>query len=232
MLVPPPEGGGELFGGDGSRDPFPLLLESAVVQGDACKLLLHAPEQEEISPHEVRRIGGVVEDLDVVGDEPILDDGGSVDRGIVPMKKLGLLSHHRPLLLEMPHEDVEDLHNVRGVDGGHPRDDMSIDEALAVEEGEQQLFASASLDLCLDWARQSLLDPLLGLLLALRHVVAHHRLVHRDNRVQHGERVAVDRLNELGTGLDTRCCFCSSFKSLGTHLADFFSRPKSSCSTA
>ncbi len=69
-----------IFGGDGSRDPFPLLLEGAVVQGDACKLLLHAPEQEEISRRKVRRIGGVAEDLDVVGDEPILDDGGGTGR--------------------------------------------------------------------------------------------------------------------------------------------------------
>jgi hypothetical protein len=61
----------------------------------------------------------------------------------------------------------------------------------------------ASLDLCLDWAQLSLLDPLLGLFLALRHVVTHYCLVHRHNRVQHGERVAVDRFGELRTDLDT-----------------------------
>ncbi len=137
-----------------------------------------------------------------MGDETILDDGGGVDRSDVPMEKPRLLSHHRPLLLEMPHEDVEDLHDVRAVDGGAPGDDMHIDKALAVEEGEQHLFALASLDLCLDWARQSLLDPLLGLLLALRRVVIHHRLIHLHNRVLHGKRVAVDRFDELRTDLN------------------------------
>ncbi len=139
-LEPPPEGGGELVSGDTSRDPFQLLLEAVLVQGDACQLLLHAPKQEEVCWREIRHIGRVVEDLDVMGNEPILDDGGGVDRGIVPMEKPRLLSHHRPLLSEMPHEDVKDLHDVRGVYGGAPGDDVRIDEALAVEKGEQHLF--------------------------------------------------------------------------------------------
>jgi hypothetical protein len=53
-LVPPPEGGGELVGVDTSRDPFPLLLEAAVVQGDACQLVLLAPKQEEVRRREIR----------------------------------------------------------------------------------------------------------------------------------------------------------------------------------
>ncbi len=143
------------------------------------------------------------EELDVVGSEPILHDGGGVDRGIVPVEKPMLLGQNRPLLSEMPHEDVEDLHDVRGVDGGAPRDDMHIDEALAVEEGEQHLFGSARLDLGLYWARLSLLNPLLGLFFALRRMVTNHRLVHSHNRVQHGERVALDRFNELRADLNS-----------------------------
>jgi hypothetical protein len=42
---------------------------------------------------------------------------------------------------------------------------MHIDEALAVKEGEQHLFGLARLDLSLYWARLSLLNPLLGLIL-------------------------------------------------------------------
>ncbi len=99
-----------------------------------------------------------------------------MDRGVVPMEKPMLLSKYRPLLSEMPHEDVQDLHH--GVDGGAPGDDVHIDEAFADEKGEQHLFGSASLDLGLDWARLSLLNPLLGLFFALRHVIAHHRVVH------------------------------------------------------
>ncbi len=136
-----------------------------MVQGDACQLVLHAPKQEEVRQCEIRQIGWMAEDLDIVGGEPILHDGGSVDWGVVPVEKPTLLGQNRPLLSEMPHEDVEDLHDVRGVDGGAPRDDMLIDEALAVEEGEQHLFCSARLDLGLYWARLTLLNPLLGLFL-------------------------------------------------------------------
>ncbi len=82
------------------------------------------------------------------------------------------------------------------------RDNMRIDEALAVKEGEQNLFGSARPDLGLYWAQLSLLNPLLGLFFALRRMVTHHRLVHCHNRVQHGERVALDRFDELRTDLD------------------------------
>ncbi len=102
----------------------------------------------------------------------------------------------------MPHEDIEDFHDVRGVDGGAPRDDVRIDEALAVEEGKQHLFCSARLHLGLYWARLTLLYPLLGLFFALRRMVTNHRLVHGDDGVQHGERVALDRFNELRADLN------------------------------
>jgi hypothetical protein len=173
-----------------------------VVQGDACQLVLHAPKQEEVRRNEIRRMGRVAEDLDIVAGEPILHDGGGVDWGIVPVEKPTLFSQNGPLLSEMPHEDVEDLHDVRGVDSGAPRDDMRIDEALAVEEGEQHLFCTACLDFGLHWARLTLLNPLLGLFFALRRMVTNHRLVHGDDGVQHGERVALDRFNELRADLD------------------------------
>ncbi len=68
---------------------------------------------------------------------------------------------------------------------------MLVDKALAVEEGEQHLFGPASLDLSLYWTQLTpLLYPLLGLLFCLRSAVTHHHLVHGDNGVQHGERVA------------------------------------------
>ncbi len=103
----------------------------------------------------------MAEDLDVVSSEPILDDSSGVNRGIVTVEKPTLLSQHRPLLPKMPHEDVQDLHKVQGVDGGAPGDDVHIDEALAVEEGEQYLFGPARLDLSLYWARLPLQEPLL-----------------------------------------------------------------------
>ncbi len=82
----------------------------------------------------------MAEDLDAVGFEPILDDGGGVNRGVVVMEKLTLLNQHRPLLPQMPQEDIQDLRYVLGVDSGAPGDDLRVDEALAVEEGEKHLF--------------------------------------------------------------------------------------------
>ncbi len=76
-----------------------------------------------------------MEDLDDLGGKPILDDGGCVNRGIVPIEKPTLLNQH-PLLPQMPHEDVQDLHNVRGIDSGAPGSNVRVDEALAIEEGK------------------------------------------------------------------------------------------------
>ncbi len=103
------------------------------------------------------------EDLDAVGGEPILDDGGGVKRGVVPLEKPTLLNQHRPLLPQMLHEDIQDLHNVCGIDSGAPGEDMRIDKTIAVEGSEHQLFCQACLGLGLYWARLPLLDPLLGL---------------------------------------------------------------------
>jgi hypothetical protein len=85
-LIPLPEGGGKLFGGDTSRDSFPLLLEGAVVEGDTCELVLHMPKQEDVRRRQIRWIGRVAEDLDAMGCETILDDAG-MNRGIVPIEK-------------------------------------------------------------------------------------------------------------------------------------------------
>ncbi len=98
------------------------------------------------------------------GSEPILDNSGSVNRDVIPMEKPPLLHQDRPLLPQVLHEVAQDLHDVRCVGGGTPGDDMQVDEALAVEEGEQHLFGPAGIDLSLYWARLTLLNPMLGLL--------------------------------------------------------------------
>ncbi len=43
-----PAGCGKLFSSDGHGDPCPDLHEAVFVQGVACQLLLHPPEQEEV----------------------------------------------------------------------------------------------------------------------------------------------------------------------------------------
>ncbi len=53
----------------------------------------------------------MAEDLAIVGGEPMLDDGGDVNRCIFPMEKPPLLYQDRPLLPQVLHEDIQDLHN-------------------------------------------------------------------------------------------------------------------------
>ncbi len=62
------------------------------------------------------------------------------------------------------------------------------------EESNQHLFSPAGMDLGLYWASYW---SSAGLFFHLKGVVTHHRLVHGDNWVQHGERVAVDRGDKI-----------------------------------
>ncbi len=103
-VYPPPEGGGELVSADVSEDPFPGLLHALRGQPKASQLLLHPPEQEIVRRSQIRRIGRVLQDLDVVGGKPILHYGGGVDRSIVPMKEPVLGHHLGSLLPQVPHE--------------------------------------------------------------------------------------------------------------------------------
>ncbi len=49
LLIPPPEGGGEVFFGDTPGGPFPHGLEALLGQDHACQLLLDGREQETVS---------------------------------------------------------------------------------------------------------------------------------------------------------------------------------------
>ncbi len=97
------------------------------------------------------QIGQVAEDLAAAGGEPILDDGSGLNRGVIPMKKPPLLHQDRPLLSQVLHEEVQDLHNVCCIDGGAPGDDVRVVKALAVKESEQHLFGPAGMNLSLYW---------------------------------------------------------------------------------
>jgi hypothetical protein len=123
-LVPLIEGGGELFSGDSSSDPFPLCLEGVLVQEDTRHLVIHAPKQEEVCWHHVQRIGWVAGDLETVGGQPILNNGSGVNRGVMPVEIPPLPHQDRPLLLHVLREDAQDLQNVHQVDGGPPGDNV------------------------------------------------------------------------------------------------------------
>ncbi len=58
-----------------------------MVLGEARQLILHEPKQEEVCRCQVQRIRWVAENLDALVGELILDDGGSVTRGVIPIKK-------------------------------------------------------------------------------------------------------------------------------------------------
>ncbi len=104
MIQPAPEGGGELINADTPEDPFPGVLQALRGQPKASELLLHPPEQEIVCRSQIRRIGRVLQDLDVVGGKPILHYGGGVDGRIIPVEKPLPGRHLQPLLLEMLHE--------------------------------------------------------------------------------------------------------------------------------
>ncbi len=121
----------------------------------------------------------------------------------------------------MFNEDAQDLNNVGCIDNGAPGNNKWVHEALIVQKGQQYWFGLANMDLGLDWARLPLLNPLLGLFFGQRGMITEHRLVHGDN---------VD-MAKSGSRLQwqtwCRYCFCSSKRRFGTHLVDFFSKPKS-----
>jgi hypothetical protein len=135
--------------------------------------------------------------LDAVVREPLLHTGGGMDRRIVPVEKLFLLDHLRPLLLQMSHELVHGHEDVVRIDSGAPGDDVGVDQPFAVEECQQHLFRPAGVNLCLDRAWQALFNPLFGGLFYLRRMVGNHRLVHRYNSVQHRHGAPVDGGDEL-----------------------------------
>ncbi len=84
---------------------------------------------------------------DAVGSQPLLDDGGGVNRAVIPVEKSLQLHQDRPLLLQMFHKETQDLNDLGHVDNGGPGNDVGVDEALAVKEGQQHLFGLAGMDL-------------------------------------------------------------------------------------
>lgn len=74
----------------------------------------------------------VFEALDDVGDKPVLDDGGGMDHGDVPVEKPLLRHNYRLLDLENFQEGTQDLHSVDRVDGGAFGYNVGVDEALGV----------------------------------------------------------------------------------------------------
>ncbi len=95
----------------------------------------------------------------------------------------------QPFHLYLLHEETQNLHNVEGVDGNAPGDDVGVDQALAVKEGQNNLLGPAGLHPRFDGAWFSLLDPLFKLLFCLRSRVTHHGLIHSNIIVQHQKRV-------------------------------------------
>ncbi len=162
-IQPAPEGSGELVNADTSRDPIPGLLERLRRQLDASQLLLHSPEQKIVRWSQIRRVGWVLQDLDVVGGNPSLHYGSGMNRGIIPAEKPLPGHHFRPFLPEFLQEDAQNLHDVDGVDLGTLRNDVRVDEPATVKERHDHLLCSARLHSCLDGAWFALLYPLFGL---------------------------------------------------------------------
>ena len=77
-LIPPPECGDEVLGGNSPADPVPGGLEVVLGQVAASQLHLELGEQEEVGWGQVRRVGGVFQHLDAPGGQPVLDRGSRI----------------------------------------------------------------------------------------------------------------------------------------------------------
>ncbi len=146
VLVPPPEGGGELLSGDASDDPFPGCLQGPLVQRLACQLLLDPFEQEEVRRSKVRQIGQMLEPLDAVGGKPMLNDSGHMNWRIVPVEPPFLFNRKRPLLLELLEKVAQGPDNVFAVHRRTLGDNVAVDDVLVVKESLQHLFGPAGMD--------------------------------------------------------------------------------------
>ncbi len=160
-LVPLPEGGGELVFGDGVRYPFLHALEAPLGHVKASQLFFHFPGQEKIPWCQVRRIGWVGKQLDLLSGQPVFDKGGVVDGCVVQMQEPVSLSHLGPLLPQVDHELAQDHQDVVSIGGGPLQHDVGVNRALTVKEHQQHLFCPAGMDSGLVGAWFSFFDPVL-----------------------------------------------------------------------
>ncbi len=126
-------------------------------------------------------------EMDLSGRQPVLDHGGSMHLDIFPKKEPFSLSHGWPLLPENLHELAEGLYNVVVIQCGPPW------HIVGPEECQYNLLGSAGLDLGIDGARLAHWQKLFRLLLCLRCVERHSRLIHRDNIVHHCQRLLLPK---------------------------------------
>ena len=85
-----------------------------------------------------------------------------------------------------PQKFFEGSHDVVCFHRGPPGHQVGVYQPLAIVEGQHHLLYPRGLGLALYCARIPLFNQLLGLLLGLRCVVCHGRLVHGDNLVEEG----------------------------------------------
>jgi hypothetical protein len=138
MCLPHTEGGDKLLGCDSSCDPFLLR-----------RLILLALKQE-VCQRLVWPTGQVAEDLDAMGGQSWTI--ATMRRGALSQWKNHPCSTRIGRLFLM----------CPTLAGGPPKDDVCIDDALAVEECQQHLFDLTGMDHGLYWAGPALLYPLLG----------------------------------------------------------------------
>jgi hypothetical protein len=72
-----PVGNGTLVNADVSDDPFKKIFLRLSRVRQCQQLLLHLPEEEDVCRSQIQQIGGVFEQLDLVGDHGLLNDVGA-----------------------------------------------------------------------------------------------------------------------------------------------------------
>ena len=145
VLIPPPEGGGELLFADVSQDPIPGQLDRLLGQPEAPQHLLHSSEEELVHQSQIQQIRGRFEHLDLVVSQSLPHFGGSLNWRNVPVKNAALLHQLRPYIAKNLQETVEGIHSEGGVDRLPLLDHLGVDDPVGVKEGEDPLLHVASM---------------------------------------------------------------------------------------
>ncbi len=77
-LISLPKGDSKVSWKESPLSPLPLLFKGLLGEGAAAQLLLHPGDLEEVAWCQIRRIGDVVDRLDLPGRHPVSHHGGSV----------------------------------------------------------------------------------------------------------------------------------------------------------
>ena len=150
-----------LRGRDPAGDPFPILLDAPVRNGQPRESGFHLWEEEEVRRCQVWRVGGMGKGPDVFFLKVFLGHLGRMHRRIVSVQNPGSWSQIWTFSSKNFLEHGQDLYNVGRVDPSAPGNVVLVYGALGVEECHYHLGAARGMDPGFDRPRSANGQPLL-----------------------------------------------------------------------